>query len=95
MVFHLRPGNDALEEVANDVDDLKQDVSSAKNDAGDAKAASVEAKGAVDAVRSDAEKAISDSKNLSYMVYAAIGISLLAVGLAFVGPIQITRRVVT
>jgi hypothetical protein len=85
----------ALEEVANDVGDLKQGVSGAKEDAEDAKAAAVEAKGAVDAVRSDAEKAIGDSRNLSYMVYAAIGISLLAVGLAFVGPIQITRRVVT
>lgn len=72
--------------------EVSAEVRSAKEDAGDAKDIATEAMSEIDEMKSDVEQALSGTKNQSMMIYAAFGVALVAILLAFVGPVQISRK---
>ncbi|UCH58068.1 MAG: hypothetical protein JSV18_04005 [Candidatus Bathyarchaeota archaeon] len=81
-----------LEDTAEEAAESKQDAEAAKALATDAKSAADQAQEGVDEAKADAETALNSSRGLTLIAYAAIGISLVAAVMNFIGPLQITRK---
>jgi hypothetical protein len=88
-----------LEDTAEDAAESKQDAEEAKTLATEAKSVADQMKDDVDEAKSvaeeakaDAEKALKSSRGMTLMVYAALGLSLIAAVMNFIGPLQITRK---
>jgi len=88
-----------LEDTAEDAAVSKQDAEEAKMLATEAKSVTDQMKDDVDEAKSvaeeakaDAEEALKSSRGMTLMVYAALGLSLVAAAINFIGPLQITRK---
>jgi 5-hydroxyisourate hydrolase-like protein (transthyretin family) len=82
----------SIDDVVTEVEDVKEDAVDALNSAKEAKDLATEAKDGIDEAKNDAERALSTAKSHSTMIFAALGASLLAILMVFIGPLQITRR---
>jgi len=82
----------SIDDVVTEVEDVKEDVVDALDNAKEAKDLATEAKDGIYEAKNDAERALSTAKSHSTMIFAALGGSLLAILMVFIGPLQITRR---
>jgi t-SNARE complex subunit (syntaxin) len=71
--------------------DAKTQASNIQGTAEEAKNLANEIKTDVEQAKADAEKAVKSFRRVSIMVYVALGVSLVAVAMVFVGPIRISR----
>jgi hypothetical protein len=84
--------SDSIDDVVTEVEDAKEDVVDALDSAAEAKDLATEARDGIDEAKNDAERALNTARGHTTMIYAAIGASLVAILMAFVGPVQITRK---
>ena len=84
--------SDSIDDVVTEVEDAKEDAVDALDSATEAKDLATEARDGIDEAKNDAERALSTARGHTTMIYAAIGASLVAILMAFVGPVQITRK---
>jgi len=83
----------SIDDVVTEVEDVKEDAIEALDNATEAKDLATEAKDGIDEAKNDAERALNTARGHTTMIYAAIGVSLVAILMAFVGPVQITRKI--
>jgi hypothetical protein len=90
---------ETLVNTAEDAAESKQDAELAKTLATEAKSVADqvndgvdEAKSMAEEAKAEAEKALKSSRGMTLMVYAALGLSLVAAVMNFIGPLQITRK---
>jgi 5-hydroxyisourate hydrolase-like protein (transthyretin family) len=83
----------SIDEVETEIEDVKEDAGDAVDSATEAKDLATEAKDGIDEAKNDAERALNTARGHTTMIYAAIGVSLVAILMAFVGPVQITRKI--
>jgi hypothetical protein len=82
----------SLSEVAGDVSEIWAEIAGMTAKVDEAKQLSEQANENVESMRDEVERVSNAAKTQSYIAYAAVGLSLLAIALGFLGPIQVTRR---
>ncbi len=82
----------SIGEVLAEVRNVKEDVEDALDSAEEARGVATDARDEIDTVKDDAEQALSTASGHTTMIYAALGASLVAILLTFVGPMQISRK---
>ena len=73
-------------------DQLKADVDEANSLADEAKTLADQTNLLADEAKADAEEALKSSKTLKFLAYIALILSLILVGMKFIGPLQVTRK---
>jgi len=81
-----------MDEVVAELRSIKEDAEDALDSAEDAKAVADGTKSEIDEIKSDSQEALSMARNQSTITFVALGVSLIAVLLGFVGPLRISRK---
>jgi len=81
-----------MDEVVAELRSIKEDAEDALDSAEDAKAVADETKSEIDEIKSNSQEALSMARNQSTITFVALGVSLIAVLLGFVGPLRISRK---
>ena len=84
--------SEALSAVAGDVSEIGAEIGDISSNVNEAKQLAEQANENVESMRDEVERISNAAKTQSYIVYAAVGLSILAIALGFLGPIQITRK---
>ena len=84
--------SEALSAVAGDVSEIGAEIGDISSNVNEAKQLAEQANENVESMRDEVERVSNAAKTQSYIAYAAVGLSILAIALGFLGPIQITRK---